>query len=839
MKTKAFLLPLAFVVFVSAIACQVESSGGSIQCFTTDARSISSSSYELLGSARFSGDDSYSGDAFFYYSKDDGGKSELIEKGKRISAGKVSSSNPDFKATLSSLEYGTTYYYVATVQVLGEEYMGAIKSFTTEDKPTLSCGTGDASDITEISATIYGYSTLPRTELGAATVGFIYSMSTEPTLSNGKSKSSKEFLSDTQFVATITGLSPGTKYYYRSYILQNGNYLYGSVSSFTTASINAKVTTNSAQNISEHGATISGSLYLTNIAKLTTSVALYYSDKYTSREDIKANGIKASVTPTSDGNFSKDLTNLSHSASFAYFAYANIEGVEFFGDVVQFRTSDINASLQTGDAKDITEHKATITGSFELISTTSSSPTVYFYYSDKVSSKDDLKSSGKRLSISSIPSSGQFFYSLSNLKHSTTYYYVAYTKVEDVEFFGEVRSFNTLTINASINTGTASNLSEHKATLSGSFKNNTIEEIPSTVALFYSSTINDKAGLVKSGKRISISSFDSNGSFTSSISALSHSTKYYYVAYAKLEDVEFYGDVKSFSTVPISASVNTGSVKDIKYHSATLEGNTVINTIESIPATKGFYFSATATSKTAMKNSGTKVESTSSTDSFSANMTGDSEHRRYYYMAYLQIEGVEFLGEIKSFNMKEIPDGSIDLGLSVLWATKNVGASSPEGQGGKYHWGALTENDPSVCTRYSKDESLRPEDDVAHVKLGSSWRTPRKEDFLELKDNCTITGSSLNGITGITIRSNVSGFQGKSIFLPYYRTTFSTYSQYAVYYSGSLEPPGKAGQAVFVLLFNAQGAQVSFQYWGISSEDGYGGLRVKASEYGLIRPVHE
>ena len=874
MKTKGYLIPLAFVVFFSAIACQEESTGGSIQCFTTDARSISASSYELLGSARFSGEESYSGDAYFYYSKDDGGKSELLEKGTRLRAGQVSSSNPDFKATLSNVAYGTTYYYVAAIQVMGEEYLGSVKSFTTQDKPVLGCGTGDASDITEISATIYGYSTLPRTELGGATVGFIYSTSTEPTLSNGKSKSSKEFLSDTQFVATITGLTPGTKYYYRSYLLQNGNYLYGAVSSFTTASINAKVTTNSAQNISEHGATISGSLSLTSIAKLNSSVALYYSDKYTSREEIKANGTKVSVTPAADGSFSKDLTNLPHSTSYSYIAFATVEGIEFFGEVVQFRTTDINASLQTDEANNITEHKATINGSFNLVSTTSSTPSVCFYFSDKVTSKEDLKASGKRLVVSSIPSNGMFSYSLTNLTHSTTYYYVAYTKVEDVEFFGEVRSFNTLSINAAIITGDASSISEHKATVSGKFNQNTIEQISAVVSLYYSSSINDKAGLVKNGKKIAITSFDPNGSFSTAISSLSHSTTYYYVAYAKLEDVEFFGEVKSFSTrtiqgtattgntsgisehkatlsgsfvlnsietlqpevsilysssaktasalkssglamkvtsLPsngqfsiqldklnhsttyyymtyvkvegvifegtvktfktpsINASVKTGSATGIKYHNATLNGSVSINTIENLSASSGFYYSSSASSQSTLKQNGTKVTVAQASGSISTDLIGDATHQQYYYMAYLQIEDVEFLGEVKSFKMKTVPNGAVDLGLSVLWAEYNVGAKSPQETGNYYLWGTVKPEtpDPSISTKYGDNNTtLLPEDDAAHYVMGSEWRMPTYSEMVELATMCSKSEGSYSGVRGFYFTSKVNGFEGKKVFLP-------------------------------------------------------------------------
>ena len=865
--------PILFILLATlllSVSCEKEKGNGAIQCTTYDAHRLSASSYELTGSVKIAGEDVTSGETFFYYSSTGSGISELVEKGTKVRAGSISTQNQDFKATISNLKYGTSYYYLAAVQVLGEVVTGSVKSFTTEDKPVLASSTGDATDITETSATLYGYSSLPRTELGSSTVGFIYSTSSEPTQSNGKLKSTKEFLSDTQFVASISGLVPDTKYYFRSFLLQNGTYLYGSVSSFTTAKINAKVTTNGAQNVSEHSATISGALSLTSLSILSTSVALYYSDKYSAKEDIFTKGTKVSLTASQDGNFSKDLTNLPHSTSYSYFAYARIEGVDFFGEVVQFKTSDINASLQTGDASEISEHKAMINGSFELISEISKSPTVCFYYSDNFSDKESLKASGKRINVSSIPSNGKFSSSLSNLTHSTTYYYMVFAQVEDVEFFGEVRSFNTLAINASVTTGDASGISEHKAKIAGKFIRNTVEQIAANVALYYSPTISDRAALVQNGKKIPITSIGTDGTFNYDLTGLTHSTKYYYMAYAKLEDVEFFGDVesfstrtisatvttgnatsisehkailsgtfslnsietlksdvsilysssaktasalkasgtsckisdisssgqfslslknlahsttyyymvtatvegvvfdgtvKSFSTATVNASVSTGEATEIKYHDATLKGNYAINTIESLDYSVGFYFSNSANTSASLRQNGAKITSnTLSGSSFVCDAMGDADHRTYYYMAFLEIDGLEFLGTVRSFKMHDIPEDAIDLGLPLLWAKCNVGASSPGNVGNLYIWGpGISFSGP----RYTVEENLIPEDDDATKTLGSHWRTPTKNEVKMLIDNCSIQlNYPLYGTSGVLITSKIQGFTNCSIFLP-------------------------------------------------------------------------
>ena len=544
---------------------------------------------------------------------------------------------------------------------MGEEYLGMVKSFTTEEKPVLSIITGEAADMTETSVVLNGYSSIPFADLGSLTVGFIYSTASEPSLSNGTNVISEEFLSDTQFFVSISGLKPDTKYYYRSYLLQNGMYLYGSVSSFSTEKINAVVTTNSPQGVLEHSATISGHLSLTSLSNLKSEVALYYSHLYTTQADLFSKGTRlpeSALSVSKDGTFSIDLTNLPHSYSYAYMAYANIEGVDFFGEILQFKTKDIEADIQTGDASNISEHKATISGRFSLKSSTSSKPSVYFFYSDQYSSPDLLKTRGNKALITSIPSDGSFSKNLTDLSYATTYYYMVYVEVEDVQFYGEVRSFNTSGIEASITTLNATNVTEHKATLSGNFVNRTVDHLNANVALFYSPTISDKDGLARSGKKmiVSSSSIKSNGDFSCDLSNLSHSTTYYYVAYAKIEDVELFGEVESFSTRTVSGTATTGDARDISEHKATITGTVVSNTIETISTSVSVYYSPTLKTKNELVKSGDKM-SVSSLDSdgdFSCKLLNLSHSTTYYYVTFAKIEDVEILGDVKSFSTRGI-----------------------------------------------------------------------------------------------------------------------------------------------------------------------------------------
>ena len=110
----------------------------------------------------------------------------------------------------------------------------------------------------------------------------------------------------------------------------------------------------------------------------------------------------------------------------------------------------------------------------------------------------------------------------------------------------------------------------------------------------------------------------------------------------------------------------------------------------------------------------------------------------------------------------------VDLGLSVRWATCNVGADSPEDYGDYYAWGETKTKEEYTgknCETLGKDISdIKGTDrDVAHVRWDSPWRMPTMEEFKELIDNCDWEWMTLNGVEGSKVTSRKNG---NSIFLP-------------------------------------------------------------------------
>ena len=117
----------------------------------------------------------------------------------------------------------------------------------------------------------------------------------------------------------------------------------------------------------------------------------------------------------------------------------------------------------------------------------------------------------------------------------------------------------------------------------------------------------------------------------------------------------------------------------------------------------------------------------------------------------------------------------MDLGLSVLWAAYNVGASSPEEYGGYYAWGEIEEKDSYTWENYEfynpstgnfdfiEEEISGTSYDVAHVKWGDGARMPTFKEVEELVNNCTFEYGTYNGVKG----DYVTGPNGNSIFLPF------------------------------------------------------------------------
>ena len=159
---------------------------------------------------------------------------------------------------------------------------------------------------------------------------------------------------------------------------------------------------------------------------------------------------------------------------------------------------------------------------------------------------------------------------------------------------------------------------------------------------------------------------------------------------------------------------------------------------------------------------------------------------------------------------------AVDLGLSVKWASCNVGAISPEEYGDYFAWGdtkpkSSYDFDNSTTYGFTKSElearGIIDEDgnltavyDAATVNWGKVWRMPTMDEIVELLDKCTwewITYKNVNGRL-------VTGPNGNSIFLPatgcQIGTDLLSAGSYGHYWSAMLD---NSINCAFVLYFTS------------------------------------
>lgn len=196
----------------------------------------------------------------------------------------------------------------------------------------------------------------------------------------------------------------------------------------------------------------------------------------------------------------------------------------------------------------------------------------------------------------------------------------------------------------------------------------------------------------------------------------------------------------------------------------------------------------------------------------------DETSQRLYYRTvtskYISSGMYMGLGALNNTS-KWTSSGSTDLGLSVNWATCNIGASTPFAYGDYYSWGDIqplytsgyAQENPqnhwktgksdgyvwknnrfwksgssvvgntnrvkfskyvidSDCGTVDNYSTLFVSDDMTRSELGGRWRMPSKAQIKALLDSCTWALVDSCGIKGYRVKSNVPGYTDRSIFLP-------------------------------------------------------------------------
>ena len=132
-------------------------------------------------------------------------------------------------------------------------------------------------------------------------------------------------------------------------------------------------------------------------------------------------------------------------------------------------------------------------------------------------------------------------------------------------------------------------------------------------------------------------------------------------------------------------------------------------------------------------------------------------------------------------NNDETVGSAVDLGLSVLFADRNIGAKAIEDLGALYAWAETeTKTEFSIENYFDRNFTVVTSDinetkyDVATAKWGNPWRMMSWKEVEEMDTKCSFETITQNGVKGMRI----TGPNGNSIFMPY------NYSQAGFYETG-------------------------------------------------------
>lgn len=248
---------------------------------------------------------------------------------------------------------------------------------------------------------------------------------------------------------------------------------------------------------------------------------------------------------------------------------------------------------------------------------------------------------------------------------------------------------------------------------------------------------------------------DDGETVTTELTGLTPDVTYYYWTYVTLQsNTTYYSESSSFVTT--DGAIATADAASITEVSVKLSGTFTLEPSESDAVVKAFRISL---DESTVADEGRLYESADTTNSYSLTIDGLVPGQTYYFVAYSTVNSDEYIGDVKSFTTETQSFEFVDLGLSVKWATCNVGATESTKAGGLFGFGDITLFETSTnAGDYASADIQGTENDIAYL-INTDYLTPTQKQWEELVENTTQTFST----TGVTFTAS----NGNSIFLPF------------------------------------------------------------------------
>lgn len=466
--------------------------------------------------------------------------------------------------------------------------------------------------------------------------GFVYSTSAQPTIDNNAGRVTSAQNGQAIFSNNVSGLSANASYYVRAYAINTIGVAYGNDVAFITGSVLTELSTSAATNVTATSATLNATIIVEGSPAYTERGFCYSTS---ANPTISHN--KIVVSGSGVGAYSTDVNSLTYPVTYHVRAYAIQNGQPRYGNDITFSTSGTGTQVQTSAPSSITATSATFNGSIVEEGSPAYTEKGFCY-----STSSNPTISNNKVIVSGT-GSGPYSKNVTGLALQTTYYVRAYAMQNGQPVYGNALNFETVWVDAEVQTSAVTNITSTTAKFNGVVTNAGTPNI--TEKGFCYSTTNPNPTI--SNTKVVVSG-TGTGNYNKSMTGLTEGETYYVRAYVMQNGTAIYGNSVQFSTdeMPVVYTNDVSNLTPVSSAGIILSWNVTFNgSIGSVgsPAyvERGFCYG------TSMNPTGNRqIVSGSGTGSFSKTITGLQNYQTYYVRAYAKTSsGTYVYGQNVSF----------------------------------------------------------------------------------------------------------------------------------------------------------------------------------------------
>ena len=260
-----------------------------------------------------------------------------------------------------------------------------------------------------------------------------------------------------------------------------------------------------------------------------------------------------------------------------------------------------------------------------------------------------------------------------------------------------------------------------------------------------------------------------NATYTYALNNLSEGKTYYLKAFVKTPDGRYAEVTETFTTSKLAVRFTDVTVS---YTDATVKFAIDGEALEG--GEYGLYYSSDLSSLETEENLAPNTEALKGNTTYTYTLDNLSEGTTYYLKAFVKAPNGSSAEASYTFTTRQpivyAEPEPVDLGLSVKWASFNMGATTETGYGGYFGWGDATGEETRYRDGYYapgiRDTGIRGDVnyDIATAKWGGHWRLPTPDEVLELQ-RCNPVRTTKNGVPGVLL-TGIGSKSDNTIFIP-------------------------------------------------------------------------